>query len=231
MQINKNLTSVNFKVSDSRAIKYIVLHYTGNNGDTAKANTNYFKSKYRGASAHYFVDESEIWQAVEDDHVAWHCGDTQKYTNGGASLKGIVSNTNSIGIEMCSDKVNGAYVITEWTIDNTVLLVRWLMKKYNIPIENVVRHYDVTGKLCPAPYVGNVKWQELKERIASAMAEEKVYNKIEEFNTEYQAALTWAMEKGILKGNGSGLGLTKSEAKGLVFLYRFNESRECCCNK
>lgn len=231
MQINKNLTTVNYKVNNSRTIKYIVLHYTGNDGDSAKANTNYFKSVYRGASAHYFVDESEIWQVVEDDHVSWHCGDTQKFTNGGASYKRIITNTNSIGIEMCSDKVNGVYIITEKTLANTVELVVYLMKKYKIPLENVVRHYDVTGKLCPAPYVNNEKWQELKERIAAAMVEEKIYNKLEEFNSEYQTALKWAIDRGILKGNGSGLGLTKSEAKGLVFMHRYAMAHECCCNK
>ena len=229
MLINKNLTSTNFKIPDSRTVKYIVLHYTGNNGDTAKANTKYFKSTYRGASAHYFVDENEVWQCVEDHHIAWHCGDTQKYTNGGATLKGKATNTNSIGVEMCSDKVNGVYIITEKTIENTVKLVQYLMEKHSVPAENVVRHFDVTGKLCPFPYVDHTKWQELKERICGTVAEEKIYNKLEEFNEEYQQALKWAIDKGILKGNGSGLALTKSEAKGIVFLYRFGMAHECCC--
>lgn len=221
MKINQNLTEVNCTKANRKTVKYIVIHYTANDGDTAKANTNYFKSIYRGASAHYFVDEQEIWQCVDDSHIAWHCGDNQKFTNGGATLKGIVTNSNSIGIEMCSDKVKGAYVITEWTIDNTALLVQYLMKKYGIPPENVVRHFDVTGKLCPFPFVNDIKWQGLKERLCGAVAEEKIYNKLEEFNPEYQQALQWAIDKGILKGNGSGLALTKSEAKGLVFLYRY----------
>ena len=228
MKINQNLTTVNFRKGQNKKNRFIVIHYSGNNGDTAKANTIYFKSTYRGASAHYFVDEKEIWQGVDDDDIAWHCGDNQKYTNGGASLKGIVTNSNSIGIEMCSDKVNGVYVITEWTIDNTALLVQWLMKKYDIPPENVVRHYDVTGKLCPFPYVDNTKWQELKERLCGTVAEEKIYNKLEEFNTEYQQALQWAIDRGILKGNGTGLALTKSEAKGLVFMHRFAMAHSCC---
>lgn len=73
MEIKKNLTTQNFNTGNAGRIKYIVIHYTANNGDTALANTNYFKS-YRGASAHYFVDENNIYQSIEDKNIAWHCG-------------------------------------------------------------------------------------------------------------------------------------------------------------
>lgn len=55
-------------------------------------------------------------------------------------------NRNSLGVEMCSDKVNGKYVITAQTVDRTVELVRWLMDKYGIDVDHVVRHYDVTAR-------------------------------------------------------------------------------------
>ena len=97
VKINENLTTVNFNKGDISRIKYIVVHFTGNNGDTAKNNTVYFKSVNRGASAHYFVDENEIWQSVQDKDVAWHCG-AKTYRHS------ICRNANSIGIEMCSRK-------------------------------------------------------------------------------------------------------------------------------
>ena len=60
LTIQKNLTAINRTLKASRNIKYIVVHYTSNVGDTAYNNTKYFKSEYRGSSAHYFVDESSI---------------------------------------------------------------------------------------------------------------------------------------------------------------------------
>ena len=158
IQINKNLTTINYKKASNRNIKYIVIHYTANNGDTAKGNTNYFKNEYRGASAHYFVDETSIWQCVEDKDISWHCG-AKKY------MHTYCRNENSIGIEMCSRK-DGNYYFKEQTIKNTVELVKELMKKYNISIENVIRHYDVTGKVCPEPYVRDINaWNDFKSKL------------------------------------------------------------------
>lgn len=158
LQINKNLTTRNYNQANNRSIKYIVIHYTGNNGDTAKGNTKYFKSEYRGASAHYFVDENSIWQCVEDKNISWHCG-AKKY------IHKYCRNQNSIGIEMCSRK-DANYYFKEETIKNTVELVKYLMQKYNIPIENVIRHYDVTGKVCPEPFVRDIKaWNNFKNKL------------------------------------------------------------------
>jgi N-acetylmuramoyl-L-alanine amidase CwlA len=65
MKINKNITNTNRTVRNGRKIEYIVIHYVGA-VSTAKNNTIYFKDAYRGASAHYFVDDSSIWQCVEE---------------------------------------------------------------------------------------------------------------------------------------------------------------------
>ena len=63
-------------------------------------------------------------------------------------------NDNSIGVEMCSEKDSkGQYYINEQTQNKTLEVVQWLMQKYGVPLENVVRYYDVTGKLCPEPSV------------------------------------------------------------------------------
>ena len=94
----------NYGSRGGNSIKYIVLHYTGNKGDTAKNNGTYFCGGDRNASAHYFVDDDEIVQVVEEYNSAWAVGD-------GKGAYGI-TNQNSISIEMCCDK-NGN--ITEKT--------------------------------------------------------------------------------------------------------------------
>lgn len=160
LDINKNLTTRNFS-SGRSSINYIVIHYTGNNGDTAKGNTTYFKSTYRGASAHYFVDKTSIWQCVEDKNTAWHCGTKGNYYSS-------CRNNNSIGVEMCSVVNNGVYCIPEQTVTNAIELVKYLMKKYNIPVSNVIRHYDVTHKSCPEPFVRDVsQWNSFRSRLTA----------------------------------------------------------------
>lgn len=149
-------------------IKYIVIHYTGNDGDTDEGNINYFKSPNRKASAHFFVDDNSISQSVPIPNVAWHCGGS-KYNDvektGGAKYYKIVTNTNSIGIEMCDTKRNGTYDLSIATRRNTIKLVRALMHDFNIPIENVVRHFDVTGKHCPAYFMDDIAWEMFKIEI------------------------------------------------------------------
>lgn len=164
--IQQNLTSANYNSRGTNP-RFIVIHYTANDGDTAWGNTNYFKSVNRGASANLFVDDNSIWQCVRDTDTAWHIG------NGSSSLG--VYNNNSIGIEMCSRRKAGAnandlssYYITDATVANTVELVKYLMKKYNIPASRVYRHYDITGKYCPAPMVynnGNTTWTQFLQKI------------------------------------------------------------------
>lgn len=159
-------------------IKYIVLHYTANDGDTAMSNAKYFASGSRGASAHYFVDSKNIVQSVKDNFVAWAVGGN-KYNdvakNGGGKFYGKCTNSNSLSIEICDDIKNNAIYPTEATINNVVELVRTLMKKYNINISNVIRHFDVTGKKCPMYWCGdsqkNAIWISIKNRIVE---EEKV---------------------------------------------------------
>ena len=160
LPIQKNLTTINRTVKASRDIKYIVVHYTSNVKDTAYNNTKYFKSEYRGSSAHYFVDENSIWQCVADKDVAWHCG-AKKYYH--AECR----NANSIGVEMCSSVSRNSEVE-----NNTAELVRYLMDKYNIGIDHVVRHYDVTMKACPAPLVDNSQWIDFKSKIINGSDDE-----------------------------------------------------------
>ena len=65
----------NYRVGRTQPVRYIVMHYTANNGDTAKNNCDYYH-RVGGlqASAHYFVDEHGAMQSVHEDDTAWHCG-------------------------------------------------------------------------------------------------------------------------------------------------------------
>lgn len=148
VDINKKLVKQNFtKGRSSKKIEYIVIHDTGNEQPlaNAEAHFNYFNNANRNASAHYFVDEVQILQIIEDENTAWHCGD-------GKGKYGI-TNQNSLGIEIC---INDGDYNTE--IKRTIELVKYLMKKHNVPFEKVVRHYDASRKLCPAKLSKN-NWE------------------------------------------------------------------------
>lgn len=157
MQINKHLTPYNFTdCNDTGRIKYIVIHYVGALGG-AEANCRYYASQYVGASAHLYVGfNGEIWRSVEDKDIAWHCGAS-------SYVHPECRNSNSIGIELCVRKRNtgslGAadkdWYFEDATVKAGIQLARELMEKYNIPESRVIRHYDVTGKICPNPYVYN----------------------------------------------------------------------------
>lgn len=119
--------------------KYIVIHDTGNRGvgATAMANRNYFNTTDREASAQFIIDDKQIVQALPATAKAWHIGDGKQQTN--------ASNDNSIGIELCVNS-DGDFGVT---FESGIKLTKYLMKKYNIPAENVIRHYDATKKICP----------------------------------------------------------------------------------
>lgn len=169
-EINKMISRYNYNEGDTSRIKYIVIHYAGALGD-AKASCSYFAGGNRKASAHYFVGHGgDIWQSVEDKDIAWHCG--------AASYKHAeCRNANSIGIELCVRKKSTAsmratdkdWYFEDATIEAAAELTRYLMEKYNVPASHVIRHYDVTGKICPNPYVYNTTahtWDEFKRLIS-----------------------------------------------------------------
>lgn len=164
MNINRLLTNVNFNNSNRTAkdIKYIVVHYVGATGG-AEANCKYFQWNYRGASAHYFVGHlGEIWQCVMDEDIAWHCGASKYYHPS-------CRNSNSIGVELCCKKdSSGNWYFEQATVNSAIELIKSLMSKYNIPLDNVIRHYDVTHKNCPEPYVRNLTaWNAFKSKLVN----------------------------------------------------------------
>ena len=188
----------NYAKGRKQSIKYIVVHYTANNGDTARNNGNYFSQPNRNASAHYFVDENEIIQSVKDTDTAWHCGaKTYKHE--------LCRNDNSIGIEMCSEKdEQGKYYINESTQNNTIELIKQLMQKYDISIENVLRHYDITGKLCPEPFVRNqVQWLDFKQKLIEKEGTQTImiYNYVDDNMPDWaKPTIIKMIQKGHLHG-------------------------------
>ena len=199
-------------------IKYIVIHYTANDGDTDEGNGNYFANNIVGASAHYFVDDDSITRSVPDDYIAWAVGGSKyKYTKGG-TFYGKCTNTNSISVELCDTKKNGVYDFTEATIKNAADLVKLLMKKYNVPVERVIRHYDVTGKVCPKPFVDDEKaWKEFKERLVDNM--EKRYNKISELPQWAKPTIQKLVNEGKI-ADGNKLDMSEDMLRVLVIMNR-----------
>lgn len=141
----------------SKAI-YLVIHTTGNTnrGANADAHFTYWNGGNRGSSADFVVDSSKALQINDyTKYYTWHCGD-------GKGKYGI-TNANSIGIEICINS-DGDF---NKAVDNTVKLVKQLMRDLNIPIENVVRHWDASRKNCPAQMSENnwEEWHKFKKRL------------------------------------------------------------------
>lgn len=158
-------------------IKYIVMHYLG----VPNADNPYLYNG--GYGGHYNVTRAgKIYKAVDPRKgVVWHCGGGLQ-GSGGHTFYGKCTNYNSIGIEcgVCADTdakdLSGdsyLWYFTEETQEAAAWLVAQLMKEYNIDIDHVIRHYDVTGKCCPNPYVLDNKrktswtWEQFKERVKS----------------------------------------------------------------
>lgn len=200
MEINKLLTAINYNKGNGKQNKYIVVHYVGATGG-AEANCRYFQKTYRGASAHYFVGhKGEVWQCVEDKDIAWHCG-ANKYKHANCR------NTNSIGIEMCcrQNSANGTWYFEDATVNATIVLIKELMQKYNIPASNVIRHYDVTGKVCPEPYVRDTAaWNTFKSSLVTLA-------------TSGYVVRIAADVLNVRKGPGTGYGIVTTVKKGQAY--------------
>lgn len=156
-----------------RTVNYIVVHYTGNSKDTAENNAKYFQSEHFdmngakiNASAHYFVDENSIFQSVNLRDIAYHCGTSGTYYHAGCR------NANSIGIEMCC---SGNFVVSDKTKVNTARLVANLFVLLKVGVEDVdrclLRHWDITHKMCPMQMAGalNPEWLEFKAMVKDIM--------------------------------------------------------------
>ena len=216
MQINfKQCNSGNYQECNSRDIEYIVIHYTSNKGDTANNNAVYFSRQKLNppASAHYFVDENEIWQSVHDADIAWHCGaKTYKHKS--------CRNANSLGIEICmNDKDDN---IRLKSIENAIKLTKMLMQKYNISIDNVIRHYDVTGKDCPRPMVENEDlWTSFKQSLLQEENQMQIYKWLKDMPDWSQDTFTRMFKVGVISTDKDGaMTVQESSLQPMVYIDR-----------
>lgn len=140
--------------TELKEVKGIVVHYTGNPGTTAQQNRNYFeglaKSKKTKASSHYIIGlGGEIIQCVPLNEIAY--ASNQR-------------NADTISIECCIADDTGKF--NEKTYDSLVNLTAWLMGEYQIQIDTVIRHHDVTGKNCPKYFVEHESaWIDFKSDV------------------------------------------------------------------
>lgn len=147
----------------SRTPKYLAIHFTaGSNSKSGRAQNTYNTFISRNASADFAVDDRDIVQFNPDikNYYCWAVGDRKQTSRGGGKFNGKATNKNTISIEICSTCIpptktavsksnHDGWSFTEAALNNAVKLAKIIMEKYNIPIENVIRHYDITGKVCP----------------------------------------------------------------------------------
>ncbi len=139
-------------------IKGIVIHYTANPGSTAMQNRNYFEglkdSKETSASSHFVVGlEGEIVQCIPTREIAYASNER---------------NADTVSIETCHPTSDGSY--TEATYRSMVDLTAWLCKKFELTEDDVIRHYDITEKICPKYFVENEDaWRTFKSDVGKAL--------------------------------------------------------------
>ncbi|MEE1131917.1 MAG: peptidoglycan recognition family protein [Caryophanon sp.] len=138
-----------------QAVNDIVIHYVGNPSSTAQQNRDYFDTPTTKVSAHFVIGlQGEIIQALPLHEM---------------SLATNWRNRDTISIEVTHPDASGQF--TKASYDALVRLTAWLLHVSDLPADNVIRHYDVTGKLCPLYYVENEdEWLILKQHIADAHA-------------------------------------------------------------
>lgn len=193
--------------------KYIVVHWTSNQGDTAKNNADYFARQAVGAGAHFFVDEREVWQSVPEDRIAYHCGaKTYRHIE--------CRNANSLGVEICM--TGKGYVLRPDSIGRAAALVRDLMARYQVPPERVLRHYDVTGKDCPGPMVQDPGlWQDFQKRLIQEDETMQHYRYVPEMPAWAQDTFTRLVQAGFVAQDGEGrIDVLESSLQPLVLLDR-----------
>lgn len=148
---------------DKKTVRYIAIHGTGNKGDTAIANASFFAYRNaRYAGAHFFVDRAgKVVKSVPMNYVAWAVGGKKYPGTKGGAYYGLCKNANSVSIELCDivDKEP-----SEKQIKATRKLIAYI-KKQCPNVDHIIRHYDVTGKLCPASMVSPTAWTKFKDEI------------------------------------------------------------------
>ena len=147
-------------------ISGVVVHYVGNPGTTAAANRSFFANlaltHETYASAHFLVGlDGEILQCVPLTEIAYCSNSANDYT---------------VSIEVCHGDETGKF--NDATMESLEKLVAWLCETFSLdPAEDVIRHYDVTGKICPKYYVENEDaWLTFKQDVSARIEEDKTAN-------------------------------------------------------
>lgn len=152
-------------VRTKSSIKGIVIHNTGNSGDTAKNNADYFATgNTRSAGAHIFIDRKGLSAySIPITRIAYAVGNPKgAYKRG--SYFSTLNNANTVSIELCD--INGQ-AISDLQLQTLIKTVKWLAKQCP-NIKYIVRHYDIVNKDCPAYYVKNDKlWKKLQTLLLS----------------------------------------------------------------
>lgn len=134
---NNHITSKNRPKTKRSKTTKIAVHYVGNAGSTAVANRNYFQNTDRAVSSNYIVGlDGEVICCIPDEEIAWCTNQANSY---------------SVSIETCHPKADGKF--DSKTYASLVELCAHLCKKYKLTSEDLIRHYDVTGKVCPKCFV------------------------------------------------------------------------------
>ena len=172
------------KTARKEKIKYIVIHDTGNKskGADAMAHFNYFNTGDRRSSADVFCDEKESLVVNDyNKYYTWHSGD-------GKGKRGI-TNSNSVGVEICVNS-DGDY---DKAVKNAILAVRKLMNELEIPETRVVRHFDASGKLCPASMSKDSwkAWNEFKKALSDDALIVKISAGLEDRTIDYLRSYTY----------------------------------------
>ena len=156
-----------------REMRGVIAHWTANTdkGANALANRNYFNNHTdRYASAHYVVDDHNIIQCIPDNEMAYHVGANVYKADGKriiADTPSLTPNYYVIGFEMCVN-ADG-----DWnkTYQNSVDLAAHLLRKHGFTINDLYRHYDITGKDCPKMLLTATTWAKFKSDVATAMSD------------------------------------------------------------
>lgn len=156
-------------------VRGIVVHWTANPGGTDTGHKEFFDGDDggggRAASAHMFVDSDSAVLIVPVTEVAYHANEKPCRV---PSLKGTSqgykgdANVTTLGIEMCVEKDGSIHLNT---IDRTAQIVAEWIKTYGLTIDDVYRHFDITGKNCPQPFVTYpARWDAFKEMVSLLLA-------------------------------------------------------------
>lgn len=153
------------------SVKYIVLHYTAGNGDTAMDEARYFANgNTRSAGAHFFVGQAgDVVQSIPINRTAWSVGG-DVWENTPHPYYGKCTNSNSVSIEMCDQLKKDASTAQKDAVKSLISYI----KKQCPNASTIIRHYDVTGKPCPARYLDDKKWATLRNYVTAKEESTKV---------------------------------------------------------